>query len=101
MARYLIDYAGGDFRRMAFDDAGQVVDFGMTERNLEQIINAGTPFRTSGCPGKEAADVSACNRPYGDSNPTDILSYPFKLNPEDIENVQLQMDGKMAKPFFG
>jgi biotin synthase len=99
LARYLIDHAGGDSRRMAFDEAGQVVDFGVTESKLEQIVNAGTSFRTSGCPGKEAADVSACNRPYGDSNPSDILSYPFRLNPEDIEIIQLQMKGKRAKSF--
>ena len=97
LARYLIDHAGGDIRRMAFDEAGRVADFGVAEKELEQIVNAGTSFRTSGCPGKDAADVSACNRPYGDSNPSDILSYPFKLNSEDIEIIQLQMKGKRAK----
>lgn len=99
LARHLIDHAGGDFRRMVFDEAGQVVGFGMAEIELEQIVKAGNPFRTSGCPGNEAADVSACNRPYGDSNPSDILSYPFKLNPEDVEIVQLQMRGERVKPF--
>lgn len=99
LARYIIDYAGGDFRYMEFDASGRVVDFGIADSELEQIINAGIPFRTSGCPGNESADVSACNRPYGDSNPTDILSYPFKLNPEDIEIVQLQMKGERVKPF--
>jgi biotin synthase len=99
LARHLIDHAGGNFRRMEFDEAGQVLGFGMAEIELEQIVNAGNPFRTSGCPGNEAADVSACNRPYGDSNPSDILSYPFKLNPEDIEIVQLQMRGERVKPF--
>lgn len=100
LARYLVDYAGGNLRRMGFDESGRVVDFGMAERELEDIIAAGTSFRTSGCPGKEAADVSACNRPYGDSNPTDILSYPFKLIPEDIEIVQDQLQGKMVKTFL-
>ena len=95
LARYLIDYAGGDFRRMAFDEAGRVVDFGVAEGELASIVNAGKPFRTSGCSGKEA-EISACNRPYGDSTPSDILSYPFKLNPEDIEIVQLQMKGEMV-----
>jgi biotin synthase len=100
LARYLIDYAGGNFSRMVFDESGRVVDFGMAESELEGIIAAGTPFRTSGCPGKEATDVSACNRPYGDSNPSDILSYPFKLIPEDIEIVQHQLQRKKGKTFL-
>ncbi|MHB9099942.1 MAG: hypothetical protein ACYC2E_00265 [Sulfuricella sp.] len=57
------------------------------------------PCRTSGCPGKDDAEISACNRPHGGSNPSDILSYPFKLAPKDIEIVQLQMKGEMVKSF--
>lgn len=97
LARHLIDYAGGHFLRMEFDASGKVVGFGMPESELEQIVNAGSPFRTSGCPGNEATEVSACNRPYGDSKPSAILSYPFKLNPEDIEIVQLQMKNERAR----
>ena len=84
---------------MAFDEAGQLIDFGVEESELASFVNTGKPFRTSGCPGKDAAEISACNRPYGDSNPARILSYPFKLNPEDIEIVQLQMKGEIVKPF--
>ncbi|MGE5027827.1 MAG: radical SAM protein, partial [Betaproteobacteria bacterium] len=94
LARYLIDYAGGDLRRMAFDESGRVTDFGVAEGELKGVIAAGTAFRTSGCSGKEAEDVSACNRPYGDSNPADILSYPFKLGSEDIEIVKHQLQEK-------
>jgi biotin synthase len=96
LARYIIDYAGGHFRDMRFDDEGRVVDFGMPQAKLEALINAGTPFRTSGCPGKED-DVSACNRPYGDSSPTDILSFPFALKKRDIAKIQRQLDGEDVK----
>ena len=99
LARYLIDYAGGDFHCMEFDQAGRVADFGVADSELEQIINAGKPYRTSGCPGKDDAEISACNRPYGDSNPAHIMSYPFKLDPEDIEIVQLQMKGEIVELF--
>jgi len=44
----------------------------------------GLPFRTSGCPGKFAEDISACDRPYGDSPPSDIASYPFQPERKDI-----------------
>ena len=60
------------------------------------MINAGTAFRTSGCPGKEADDVSACDRPYGNSPPRDIASYPFKLNRSDIRKARRQIDAGMG-----
>jgi hypothetical protein len=63
---------------------------------LDAVIDAGTAFRTSGRPGKEADDVSACDRPYGDSPPRDIASYPFKLNRGDIRKVRRQIDAGMA-----
>jgi lipoyl synthase len=90
LARYLIDYAGGRFEDMVFDDDGRVTDFGVRRKKLETLINAGTPFRTSGCPGK-ADDVSACNRPYGDSSPTDILSFPFAPVKRDIAKIRRQL----------
>jgi biotin synthase-related radical SAM superfamily protein len=96
LARYIIDYAGGNFRDMRFDDEGRVVGFGVTEEKLEALINSGTPFRTSGCPGTED-DVSACNRPYGDSSPTDILSFPFALERRDVDKVRRQLDGQNVK----
>ena len=92
LARYIIDYAGGNFSQMLFDEQGRVIDFGVAEDKLEALIAAGTPFQTSGCPGK-ADDVSACNRPYGDSSPTDILSFPFALKRRDVEKVRRQMCG--------
>ncbi|MEJ5211655.1 MAG: radical SAM protein [Burkholderiales bacterium] len=92
LGRYLIDYGGGRVEHMRFDDAGRVTDFGLPRPVLEAIIAGGKPFRTSGCPGPEA-DVSACNRPYGDSPPSDIRSYPFALEPADIETVRRQLKG--------
>lgn len=96
LARYLVDYAGGRFRDMRFDEGGRVVEFGVPRERLERIISSGTPFRTSGCPGRED-DVSACNRPYGDSSPTDILSFPFALAKRDIARVSRQIDGGNVK----
>jgi len=90
LARYIVDYAGGSVRDMRFDETGRVVDFGMAQGRLENLIGSGTPFRTSGCPGKDN-DISACNRPYGDSSPTDILSFPFALAKRDIAKVKRQL----------
>ena len=96
LARFLIDYRGKRVDEMGFDQAGRVVDFGVPQEDLEREIAAGTPFRTSGCPGKDD-EVSACNRPYGDSSPTDILSFPFAPGRRDLTAIRRQMDGKPVK----
>jgi biotin synthase-related radical SAM superfamily protein len=55
---------------MSFDSVGRVIDYGIADSELDEVIDAGIAFRTSGCPGKFAEDVSACDRPYGDSPPS-------------------------------
>ncbi|MEE4294941.1 MAG: radical SAM protein, partial [Xanthomonadales bacterium] len=91
LGRYLIDYRGANVSQMTFDDKGRVTHFGMPAAELEDIIQAGVAFRTSGCPGKEADDVSACDRPYGDSPPSDIASYPFHPDKKDIKKIRKQL----------
>jgi biotin synthase len=91
LARYLIDYRGVRVEHMRFDDEGRVIDFGLPAQELDAIIDAGTAFRTSGCPGKEAEDVSACDRPYGDSPPSNIASYPFAPNGNDLRTIRKQL----------
>ena len=94
LGRFVIDYAGGHVSRMRFDDAGRVIDFGLPEAELAALIDSGKPFQTSGCPGKSDEEVSACNRPYGDSSPSDIRSFPFALNGNDVRLVRRQMEGE-------
>jgi biotin synthase len=91
LARYLIDYCGVRVDHMTFDDHGRVADYGMPKRELDAIIDAGIAFRTSGCPGKFADDISACDRPYGDSPPSNIASYPFQPNGNDLRTIRKQL----------
>lgn len=91
LARYLIDYRGVRVEHMGFDEAGRVVDFGIPAGELDAVIDAGIAFRTSGCPGKVRADVSACDRPYGDSPPSNIASYPFQPGPADVRRIRHQL----------
>ncbi len=100
LGRFLIDYGGGHHKDMAFDGDGRVVDFGYPAKDLERIIRSGKPFRTSGCPGKEDEEVSACNRPYGDSPPSDIRSFPFALDDTDVAMVRRQMAGEPIRNRF-
>jgi biotin synthase len=97
LARFLVDFCNGRVDDMRFDEAGRVVEFGVETDDLEALIATGKPFRTSGCPGKDDDQVSACNRPYGDSSPTDILSFPFAPAAEDVAVVRRQMAGEAIR----
>jgi len=92
LARYLIDYRGVRVDQMKFDDEGRVVGYGIGDAELADVIDAGIAFRTSGCPGKFQDDISACDRPYGDSPPSNIASYPFQPDRKDIKKIRKQLD---------
>jgi biotin synthase len=91
LGRYLIDYCDVRVEQMKFDEQGRVADFGLPAPELDDIIDSGLPFRTSGCPGKVQEDISACDRPYGDSPPSDIASYPFAPERKDLKTVREQL----------
>ena len=91
LARYLIDYRGVRVDHMRFDGEGRVADFGIPKRELDEVIDKGVAFRTSGCPGKFADDISACDRPYGDSPPSNIASYPFQPAGGDLNRIRKQL----------
>ena len=91
LGRYLIDYRGVRVEHMTFDDRGRVSAFGLPAPELDAIIDSGLPFRTSGCPGKFRDDVSACDRPYGDSPPSNIASYPFQPEKHDVRKIRRQL----------
>ena len=98
LARYLIDYAGVRVDHMRFDEEGRVSDFGLPQGELDTIIDAGIAFRTSGCPGKFAEDISACDRPYGDSPPSNIASFPFQPIKKDIKKIRRQLNIRKPAP---
>jgi biotin synthase-related radical SAM superfamily protein len=91
LARYLIDYAGVRIEQMRFDAEGRVEHFGLPDAELEDVVGQGVAFRTSGCPGKFRDDVSACDRPYGDSPPSNIASFPFQPNKKDLQKIRRQL----------
>jgi biotin synthase len=91
LGRYLIDYRGVRVENMKFDGEGRAIDFGLPQGELDAVIDAGIAFRTSGCPGKFAEDISACDRPYGDSPPSNIASFPFQPNKRDIGKIRRQL----------
>ena len=91
LARYLIDYAGVRVEQMSFDAEGRVTGYGLPIAAVEDVVTQGIAFRTSGCPGKFRDDVSACDRPYGDSPPSNIASFPFQPNKKDLRKIRRQL----------
>ena len=88
LARYIINEAYGRADRMTFNDAGQVIDFGV--EYLDEVIDEGAAFMTSGCPGE--VGVVACNRPFGNERPSrPFRNYPFMPNVEDLALIRLQL----------
>lgn len=90
LARYLLEYRDHPFDAFGFSDDGALVSFGT---DTDAVTATGIPFRTSGCPGRERPDVSACDRPYGDSPPSDIASFPFQPNGNDLRRIRRQVAG--------
>jgi biotin synthase-related radical SAM superfamily protein len=89
LARFLIDNDLSRSQVMFFDEAGRIKDFGLPPEDLKGWIDSGRPFMTSGCPG--GGLETACNRPFGDGPPSDIRSYPFPPEAEDMFRIKDQM----------
>ncbi|MBI5606865.1 MAG: radical SAM protein [Deltaproteobacteria bacterium] len=89
LARYLIDFDHCRAEDLEFDDQGRIISFGLKKSEVEQWIDTGRPFMTSGCPG--GGMEAACNRPYGDGPASDIRSFPFPLEAQDIALVKQQL----------
>ncbi|MFO7599581.1 MAG: radical SAM protein [Candidatus Desulfacyla sp.] len=90
IARHLIDHrlsAAGEF---SYTPEGKILDYGLDPASLDEVIDSGAPFRTSGCEGYDGE--VACNRPYANSRPgPDMRNYPFPPTPEDVLRIRQQM----------
>ncbi len=82
LARYLIHRNLARYEDMRFSTRGEVVDFGVSRQVLEEVIEEGKAFMTSGCRGRDGE--VACNRPYGNERPGEVLrNFPFLPSEED------------------
>lgn len=86
VARWLIDNDLARLPGMTFDDAGRIVDFGLSKTELQKVVETGRPFETSGCPGPDGR--VACNRPYGNEKPgPGIRNFPFAPDKDDLKQI--------------
>ena len=92
LAQYLIDRRISHANRFQYTSYGKITYFGVPSPFLDQTVESGEPFRTTGCSGYDGE--VACNRPYGNSRPgPDIRNYPFRPNTEDIRRICRQLYG--------
>ena len=90
LARHLIDAGITSFERFTFSSDGKIIGYGVTTETLEEAIESGEPFRTSGCEGYDGE--VACNRPYGNERPgPEIRNFPFPPESEDIASIRRQL----------
>jgi biotin synthase len=81
LAHYLIVHGKARFENMKFDEDERLIDYGVSESLLQQVVETGSPFLTSGCPG--------CNRPYYNERPGGPLyNYPRQPLPEEIRKIK-------------
>ncbi len=94
LARFLIEENKAHFENMKFNKEGRLIDFGIPEPLLKEIISTGVPFMTSGCPGSTLR--VACTRPYANSTPFqayvgECRNFPYLPNEKEITLIQLQL----------
>lgn len=84
LARYLIDNEISRYEWMKYDRLGRIIDFGIPKPLLEEVIESGLPFVTSGCPG--------CNRPYANERPGEFpRNFPYVPRGKEIEIIKKQL----------
>ncbi|MEM2444787.1 MAG: radical SAM protein [Sulfolobales archaeon] len=84
LARYLINTNLSRYEWMKFNNSGQIVDYGIPENALEEVIDTGLPFITSGCPG--------CNRPYANERPSERpRNYPYIPRGKEVELIKKEL----------
>ena len=87
LARHLFDTGQGRFEDMTFEE-GRLVDLGVPEAIIDDILEEGHAFMTTGCPG--------CNRPFANETPSQaaeglLRNYPFVPTEEDTALIRQQL----------
>ena len=93
VARFLIDNRMNRAGGFAFNDRGRILDFGLPDDELNEVMGMGEAFRTSGCEGYDGE--VACNRPFANSRPgPDMRNFPFPPEESDISRIREQLGPK-------
>jgi biotin synthase len=81
LARYLIVFEKTRYKSVRFGRDHRIVDFGVPRKTLQELIDSGNPFLTSGCPN--------CNRPYYNERPGGVaFNFPRAPTSEEINEIE-------------
>jgi lipoyl synthase len=84
LARFLIVNGKTKLADMEFDGEGKITGYGLTNEEINAVVESGLPFQTSGCPD--------CNRPFYNEKPSGpIYNYPKQLNKKEIDEIKKQL----------
>jgi len=94
LLRYLMAINKIHYENLIFNSQSQIIDFGIDKKIINEAIELGKPFKTSGCSGK-TLDV-ACNRPYANCSPFqaymgECRNFPIDPIAEDIKLIKKQL----------
>ncbi|MBN2153457.1 MAG: radical SAM protein [Candidatus Lokiarchaeota archaeon] len=94
LAREAIHRGAGPMDGMSFNDRGQLVDFGMQQSRLDELVADGIAFLTQGC--KDGNGFITCNRPYSNCTPFqaakgELRNYPFPPDARDLALIKRQL----------
>lgn len=90
IARYLIDRGAVRAEEFQYGENEKIIGFGLCATRMNDVVNTGEPFLTSGCEGLDGN--VACNRPYANSRPgPGIRNYPFPPNEKDMMRIRTQV----------
>ena len=84
LIRHLLVTHKTRFEQMSFSPDGALLDFGISQEELNAVIDTGEPFRTSGCPH--------CNRPFYNESPRGpFYNFPKKPTYAEIAIVKREL----------
>ncbi len=93
IAVYLINQKGLTPDIIKFDNKGSIIAF---DCGLEEIVEEGFAFMTSGCPGRDPR-YAACNRPLANERPSEAFrNYPYIPGKEDKDTIRKQIKSLLA-----
>ncbi len=84
LARHLIVSGKASADKMSFNSRSEIIGYGVPGGVIDQVLDEGLAFRTSGCPD--------CNRPYYNEKPRGpIYNYPKSPSKEEIAKIKEEL----------
>jgi biotin synthase-related radical SAM superfamily protein len=85
LAQYLIIHGKTRYENIKFNAQERITNFGVSRSLLEQLVEDGSPFQTSGCP--------SCNRPYYNEKPGGLIyNYPRALTEKELAEIKKTLE---------